>query len=54
MRIKRTSGRNYRKPKHLEVENLLVWSTTGAQDVNYGTFWKVRPPPKRKKELRTA
>jgi hypothetical protein len=27
--------------------------TTGVQDVNYWTFWKARPQPKRKKALRT-
>jgi hypothetical protein len=48
--MKRTSGRNYRKPIQLEMENQVVGSMTEIQDVNYWTFWKVRPPPKRKKE----
>jgi hypothetical protein len=34
--------------------NGIVGSTTGVQDVIYWTFWKLRPPPKRKKEVRTA
>jgi hypothetical protein len=54
LRMKRTSSRNFRKTTLLELNNLLVWSPNGAQDVNDWTFRKVRPPPKRKEELRTA
>jgi hypothetical protein len=54
LRMRRTSDRCYRKPMKLEMANLIFGSTTGVQDVTYWTFWKVRPPPKRKKELRTA
>jgi hypothetical protein len=35
------------------MANLIFVSTTGIQDVIYSTFWEVRPPPKRKKEVRT-
>jgi hypothetical protein len=34
-------------------ENRIVSSTIELQDVNDWTFWKVRPPPKRKKDVRT-
>jgi hypothetical protein len=54
LQMKRTSSRNFRKTTRLEPNNLLVWSTTGAQDVNEWTFWKVRPPPKRKKDVLTV
>jgi hypothetical protein len=54
LRMKRTSSRNFRKTTLLEPNNLLVWSSNGAQGVNDWTFWKVRPPPKRKKDVRTA
>jgi hypothetical protein len=54
LRMKRTSDRNYRTPMQLEEENRIVSSTIEVQDVNDWTFWKVRPPPKRKKELRTV
>jgi hypothetical protein len=54
LRMRRKSDGNSRKPTRLEMANLIVGSTTGVQGVNVWTFWKVRPPPKRKKELRTA
>jgi hypothetical protein len=54
LRMRRTSSRNYRMPVQLEEENRIVSSTIELQDVNDWTFWKVRPPPERKKELRTA
>jgi hypothetical protein len=54
LRMRRTSSRNYRTPMQLEVENRIISYTTELQDVIYWTFWKVRPPPKRKKELRTV
>jgi hypothetical protein len=53
LRMRRTSSRNYRMPMQLEEENRIVSSTIKLQDVNDWTFWKVQPPPKRKKELRT-
>jgi hypothetical protein len=54
LRMRRTSSRNYRTPMQLEVENRRVGSMTGVQDEIYWTFWKIRPPPKHKKEVRTA
>jgi hypothetical protein len=54
LRMRWTSDRCYRKPTKLEMANLIFGSTTGVQGANDWTFWKVRPPPKRKKELRTA
>jgi hypothetical protein len=54
LRMKRTSDRCYRKPMKLEMVNLIVGSMTGVQDEISWIFWKVRPPPKRKKEVRTA
>jgi hypothetical protein len=38
----------------LGEENRIISSTIELQDVIYWTFWKVRPPRKRKKELRTV
>jgi hypothetical protein len=38
----------------LEIAKRARLSTIELQDVNYGTLWKVRPPPKRKEEVRTA
>jgi hypothetical protein len=32
----------------------MVGSSIGLQDVGDWTFWKVRPPPKRKKNQKTA
>jgi hypothetical protein len=52
--MKRTSDTCYRKPTKLEMANLIFGSTIELQGVNDWTFWKVRPPPKRKKELRIA
>jgi hypothetical protein len=48
------TGRNFKKSTQLEMENLIVGSTTGVQDVNYWAFWRIRPPYRHKKELRTA
>jgi hypothetical protein len=54
LRMKRTSDTCYMKPTKLQMANRIVGSTNKLQDVIYWTFWKVRPPPKRKKDLRTA
>jgi hypothetical protein len=54
LRMKRTSDRCYRKPMKLEMANLIFGSTTGVQGINDWTFWKVRPPPKCKKNVLTA
>jgi hypothetical protein len=54
LRMRRTSSRNYRTPMQLEEENRVVSSTIELQDVLYWTFWKVRPLPKRKKDVRRA
>jgi hypothetical protein len=54
LRMGRTSGRNFRMPTQLEMENLVVGSMAAVQDVNYWTFWKVWPPPKCVKEQWTA
>jgi hypothetical protein len=54
LRMRRTSGTNCRNPTKLEMANLIFGSTIELQGVNDWTFWKVRPPPKHKKELRTA
>jgi hypothetical protein len=35
-------------------ENRIVGSSIGLQDVGDWTFWKVRPPPKRKRKRKTA
>jgi hypothetical protein len=52
--MKRKSDRWYRKPMKLEMANLIFGSTTGEQGVHDWTVWKVRPPPKCKKDVRTA
>jgi hypothetical protein len=52
--MRRSSSRAYRMPMQLEMANLIFGSTTEIQDVNDWTFWKVRPPSKRKKDLLTA
>jgi hypothetical protein len=54
LRMWRKSSRNYRTPMQLEMENRIVGSTTGVQDVIYWIFWKVQPPPNRKKAVWTA
>jgi hypothetical protein len=54
LRMRRTLSSNFRKPMQLDMANLIFGSTTGVKDVIYWTVWKVRPPPKRKKEVRTA
>jgi hypothetical protein len=54
MRMRRTSGRNFRKPMQLDMANLIFGSRSEVKDVVYWRFWKVRPRSKRKKELRTA
>jgi hypothetical protein len=54
LRMRRKSGGNSKKTTRLEMVNLVDGSITGVQGVNYGAFWKARPPPKRKKEVRTA
>jgi hypothetical protein len=54
LRMKRTSDTYYMKPMKLQMANGIVGSTNKLQDVIYWTFWKVRPPPKRKKDVRTA
>jgi hypothetical protein len=54
LRMRRTSGRNFKKPVQLEKKKRIFESTNGLRKANKWTFWKVRPPPKRKKELRTA
>jgi hypothetical protein len=54
LRMQRKSGGKSKKITRLEMVNIVVGSTTGVQGVNDWTFWKVRPPPKRKKELRTV
>jgi hypothetical protein len=41
----KTSGRIIRK-------SLQVGSSNGLQDVGDWTYWKVRPPPKRKKQVK--
>jgi hypothetical protein len=52
--LRRTSDRCYRKPMKRERANVIFGSTTGVQGANDWTFWKVRPPPKPKKELRAV
>jgi hypothetical protein len=54
LRMKRTSDMCHRTPMQLGEENRIVSSTIELQDVIYWTFWKVLPPPTRKKELRTV
>jgi hypothetical protein len=54
LRMRRTSSRNYRTPMQLEEEKRIVSSTIELQDVIYWTFWKVLPPPKRKKDVQRA
>jgi hypothetical protein len=52
--MRRTFSREYRTPMQLEMANIIFGSTIELQDVNDWTFWKVWPPPKRKKDVRTA
>jgi hypothetical protein len=54
LRMWRKSDRNYRTHMQLQTESRIVCSTTGVQDVTYWTFWKVRPPPKGKKDVQRA
>jgi hypothetical protein len=53
-RSKKTFGRLGEKTVALQMvrENRKVGSSNGLQDVGAWTFWKVRPPPKRKKEVK--
>jgi hypothetical protein len=55
-RKKKTFGRLGKKTIALQMvmENRIVGSSIGLQDVGDWTFWKVRPPPKRKKAQETA
>jgi hypothetical protein len=48
IRMKRTSDTCYMKTMKLEMANRIVSSMIQLQHVIYRTFWKVRPPPKRK------
>jgi hypothetical protein len=51
LRMKRTSERITRRTSELpSLFDLFI----AIRKVNENTFWKVRPPPKRKKELQTA
>jgi hypothetical protein len=50
--MNRTSDRCHRTPIQLREEIRIVSFTIELQDVIYWTFWKVLPPPKRKKLLR--
>jgi hypothetical protein len=52
LRMRKTSGRNFRTSVQLEEENRMVSSTIELQDVIYWTSWELRPPPKPKKDLR--
>jgi hypothetical protein len=54
LRTRRTSGRNFKKPIQLEKKKRIFGSTNGLCKASKWTFWKVRPPPKRKKEVRTT
>jgi hypothetical protein len=49
----KTSDRIIRKPIATKATQ-QVGSSIGLQDVGDWTFWKVRPPPERKKEQKTA
>jgi hypothetical protein len=51
LRMKTTSERIVRKPRELTSLRGLLFA---IREVNENVFWKVRPLPKRKKELRTA
>jgi hypothetical protein len=51
LRMKTTSERITRKPRELTS---LLGLLFAIREVNENAFWKVRPPPKCKKELRTA
>jgi hypothetical protein len=51
LRMKRTSERITRKPRELSSLLGLLFE---IREVNENAFWKVRPPPKRKKDMRTA
>jgi hypothetical protein len=48
--MKRTSDRIIRKTVKLEVTERMV----DLREMDGWTFWKVRPPLKRKEKLRTA
>jgi hypothetical protein len=54
LRMWRTSRRKFKKPIQLEKNTRIFRSMNGLRKANRWTFWKVRPPPKCKKELRTA
>jgi hypothetical protein len=49
----KTSDRIIRKPIATKATQ-QVGSSIELQDVGNWTFWKVRPPPKRKKEQKTT
>jgi hypothetical protein len=49
----RTSRRNFKKPIQLEKKKRIFGSMNGLHKANKWTFWKVRPPPKCKKEVQT-
>jgi hypothetical protein len=51
LRMKRTSERVTRKPRELTS---LLGLLFPIREVNENKFWKVRPPPKRKKDVQTA
>jgi hypothetical protein len=51
LRMKTTSERITTKPRELTS---LLGLLFAIREVNENTFWKVRPPPKRKKDVRTA
>jgi hypothetical protein len=52
--MRKTTDRILRKALDQEVAKGALLSTNKLQDVIYWTFWKVWPPPKGKKEVRTA
>jgi hypothetical protein len=54
LRMRRTFSRSYRTLMQLEIPKIIFGSTIELQDVNDWKFWKVWPPSKRKKEVRTA
>jgi hypothetical protein len=55
-RTKKIFGRLGKKTvaRQMVRENRVIGSSIGLKDVGDWTFWKVRPPPKRKKAQKTA
>jgi hypothetical protein len=55
-RTKKLFGRLGKKSvvRQMVMENRIVGSSIGLQDVGDWTFWRVRPPLKRKKAQKTA